>query len=1364
MTINLATTPYYDDFSEDKNFHQIVFRPGYAVQARELTQIQSIINNQIKRFGDHIFKDGSVVTGGGVNYNDVHKAIRFTSEFNFGLISDYKVNTYYLFIRDGINRGWRATISFFQDGTTKIFFVTNEFNNPDTGEPFALSIYDQIFIINKADYEAIASDLDASISIIGSFYPSQDPTPCSFVTVDSGVTYYEGRFIYNEKEFEIIDAENTATTSIIGFNVVEEIITPAEDQSLLDPAQGTTNYAAPGADRVKVYTELTVLDWDGENEPTLEGKFIELMRVKNGVVQTLRRQPIYSDIMDTMARRTYDESGNYTVYPFTAYVKEVDPDETFALIEVSAGKAYVLGYENEKIAPTILRLDRALDTESYNGVDISSYYGNYTKVTLESTTGGSPVLPSMGSQVKLLNVANAEIGTAFIRSLQPSGSTNIYNIFLFDVNVTTSGASFDDVRAIITGTAGARTFNALIDASAIVSGAAQLYDTQYDIGIFKMPQPWIDSIESIDYYTRRSFPGRTVTGSTTSVILSGAGEKFYPLNATLTGSQAANLFTIFDRTSGLVIDVSTCTIVISVDGISATITFPVSLDGHIVDVIASIDISDAPHRSKTAAHSINTLNPVTVGTTYSLGNLDVFNIEVYDTTSLLELSGTYVADGEKVTITSTAHGQIDAFSGYVALSSNVFHNDIRTLTIEDTNTLSFEADITGTGTVLIVKGTNATASFEFDNGQRDHYYDVSTIKALTGAPASVKVYSSYYSHSSGQVHYCIDSYAPTSNAGTPRHMIYNYTSRRTNDQYMLKDCIDFRFDRTVVPSFGIPYTSPTAFSGVQLPLQFGTINTSFSFFLSRSDKIVMTSGGDFKILKGIPALQKPQIPVDMDNAMTLFEVILDAFSPTKNSISIKSVNNRRYTMKDIAKIDRRVQNLEYYTALSLLEKETANKNVYDSTGNSIFKNGFFVDAFVGPQVANLNNPEFSCSIDPIEKTCKPIIDTKLIEFKFDDSFTGFKANTSGIVASLPLVPVGTGTGPYTAIIAQPLISDYINVNPFNVIRRAGILSINPSSDIWTDTEEVPTYITVEGTNTTITNTTTNYNYGYNYWGWWGGYWGYYGYWTGYYYNGLSYYYHPYWGWGWWTSEKVTSSTTTSTVTEVGREVTSTQVRPIPWVRSRDITFEVQGMQPYTKLYVLFDNVDITTTSYITDKFGKATGTFTIPEPSSGVKFATGTNNVTLASINNLSAIDSNTSVASTTYNTQGTQVTNNVTVTNRKDTTTTTNVEKTVVSPWWRYWGWWGCWGWWDPVAQSFLIDPQIFPEGCSVAKISLYFKSKDPVTPVTVQLRPSVNGYPDSKNVFPFGSKTLTPDQVNISEDGTAVTDFVFDKGFYKI
>ena len=60
---NLNVNPYYDDFSEDKNFHRVLFRPGFAVQARELTQTQSILQNQIERFGDHFFKEGSLVTG-----------------------------------------------------------------------------------------------------------------------------------------------------------------------------------------------------------------------------------------------------------------------------------------------------------------------------------------------------------------------------------------------------------------------------------------------------------------------------------------------------------------------------------------------------------------------------------------------------------------------------------------------------------------------------------------------------------------------------------------------------------------------------------------------------------------------------------------------------------------------------------------------------------------------------------------------------------------------------------------------------------------------------------------------------------------------------------------------------------------------------------------------------------------------------------------------------------------------------------------------------------------------------------------------------------------------------------------------------
>ena len=63
MALNFNTTPYYDDFDEDKNFHRILFRPGRAVQARELTQTQTVLQDQITKFGNHLFKDGSRVTG-----------------------------------------------------------------------------------------------------------------------------------------------------------------------------------------------------------------------------------------------------------------------------------------------------------------------------------------------------------------------------------------------------------------------------------------------------------------------------------------------------------------------------------------------------------------------------------------------------------------------------------------------------------------------------------------------------------------------------------------------------------------------------------------------------------------------------------------------------------------------------------------------------------------------------------------------------------------------------------------------------------------------------------------------------------------------------------------------------------------------------------------------------------------------------------------------------------------------------------------------------------------------------------------------------------------------------------------------------
>ena len=58
---NLNISPYYDDFDKAKNFYKILFKPGKPVQARELSGLQSILQNQVENFGKHIFKEGSMV-------------------------------------------------------------------------------------------------------------------------------------------------------------------------------------------------------------------------------------------------------------------------------------------------------------------------------------------------------------------------------------------------------------------------------------------------------------------------------------------------------------------------------------------------------------------------------------------------------------------------------------------------------------------------------------------------------------------------------------------------------------------------------------------------------------------------------------------------------------------------------------------------------------------------------------------------------------------------------------------------------------------------------------------------------------------------------------------------------------------------------------------------------------------------------------------------------------------------------------------------------------------------------------------------------------------------------------------------------
>ena len=76
---NLNVAPYYDDFAQDKNFYKVLFRPGYSIQARELTQLQSILQNQIESFGKYSFKQGELVIPGEVGLNNKLNFVKLSS-------------------------------------------------------------------------------------------------------------------------------------------------------------------------------------------------------------------------------------------------------------------------------------------------------------------------------------------------------------------------------------------------------------------------------------------------------------------------------------------------------------------------------------------------------------------------------------------------------------------------------------------------------------------------------------------------------------------------------------------------------------------------------------------------------------------------------------------------------------------------------------------------------------------------------------------------------------------------------------------------------------------------------------------------------------------------------------------------------------------------------------------------------------------------------------------------------------------------------------------------------------------------------------------------------------------------------------
>ena len=284
-------SPYYDDFSQSKNFHRVMYRPGFAVQARELTTQQSILQNQIEKFGDHMFKNGSMVIPGNIHFNTSYRYVKLTS-FT-GTLANFKGTTV-----TGGTSGIKAKVlnTTANDGTNP---DTLYINYKDSGTDNVKAAFD--------DGETLTSDAATGETAVVS-----EVGYGSICYVDAGVFYVNGYFVETEAQELILEQYNTNPSYRVGFTIGETFVTSTDDTSLLDNAQGSSNENATGAHRLKITLTLASLDLDS----TADSSFIELARIEIGKVVTQVSHSDYNIIEEELARRTFDESGDYTIQKF----------------------------------------------------------------------------------------------------------------------------------------------------------------------------------------------------------------------------------------------------------------------------------------------------------------------------------------------------------------------------------------------------------------------------------------------------------------------------------------------------------------------------------------------------------------------------------------------------------------------------------------------------------------------------------------------------------------------------------------------------------------------------------------------------------------------------------------------------------------------------------------------------------------------------------------------------------------------------------------------------------------------------------------------------------------------------------------
>ena len=1407
----LNSAPYFDDYSpETKDFLRVLFKPGYAVQARELNQLQAILQTQVQRFGSHIFNDGSLILGG-------QSTLDVTTAKYLVLTGNTQTITSFV----------GATITGVTSGAVGLVVAV------DSTDPNTL-IYRPLTGLSFSASESVAVTGGlttlTNVTVAAASFSGSSST----VSIDDGIFFTQGSFVICPAQTVYLNKTDNIPTKKVGLVANITTVGSTVDSTLLDNANGSYNYAAPGADRLLITLVLTALDI---NSVTSASSFIEILRVDTGVLQQQITGPSYSEILKVLARRTYDTNGDFIVNPFVANL-EVNPavgaTGPSMLLKIAPGKAFVRGFEISTIAKQSLPINKARTTATDTNHYTAITYGNYAIVTLSK---GQPTISSFQS-LYLYDSGNTTIGTARARNIEYSGTAGSYNLYLFDVNITTANKTFTSVTAIgdnIVKASSVQLFLVTTPAALSFPGTTSLvYDTGYDV---------VDNLSSgtMNVSYRKQFTV-TLTAGTGTFQTPFARERFQgAAGTTLDSTTKSVYYVVTGDSSTAYIPVTTYTLALDNPSISSQQTATISaITGYAttgtLTVTAYINNSNAVPNTKTlapistqgkfGANSTTSTN-VTLSSDASTTNNFYSNLTI--------TSGT--GSGSTVYTVSSYVGstKVATLSVPVTVTTASTYNVCPTFTTGSSGT-GYVYSATGMGTISlgvsdvtrIVKiitttsgnptstdwfntANDVTSKYTFDTGQRDNYYDLSSVTLGTGQAVAtpVVIFFEYLSHGINDGFFCANSY---SNKNLPQY--YNDSTGRRINLFNTIDCRPTKL------------TSNTFVSAQTIAAPNSNFISTISYYLPRIDKIVVTSDGKFLDITGIPS-KSPKAPADIDNSLDLYTMYIPAYTYATDSVSLTAISNKRYTMNDISKLENRIVDLEHYAALSALEQSTSTFTIVDANGNTRFNNSILVDSFTGTNISDVFNPDNTCSIDISDQELRPAFLQRSYGLSLisTDGATGYTKRGDLVTAAFD---------DSNTVVSQPQATTPINLNPFSVFDWVGSLTITPNNDTWYDIQVGPVNLTspngiYDNFHPGAVNT---YGSLYNQWNnlWYGvrtttsyeditvdedvvsyspgtgmilttnpltpgsaadslfastgtsvtssklytgpggpsiyspdG--------TMSYYNGT--------GPAYWSYVSIPNAV--RSITTVPRSVTNAVTTsanvPVPppiglnqyqignmvtniamtqFIRSRTLAFSAVGLKPFTTVYPFFDGktaaAGVTPTGgslggiLTTDAAGAVSGTFTITLGA----YYTGSN-IFLLTDNVNGTRTAETTGCQTTYKVQGladpslSLATPLALVDATSFQSVSQNQPQTKIYP----------------LAQTFYIDNYNYPEGIFLSKADLFFATKDPTLPLTVQIRETTNsGYPSPTNIL--STVTVAAASVNTSTTGTVATTVTFPNVVY--